>query len=115
MKEKTSPENSSIYQLIQKRSSGKNKSDKSLQDTSVSEIMNENEDKKLDSCYAVRIKVSAVNKYRICTSNPQGNSEDTWSEIDGNFNQHFFLIGRYGFLDNCLLMSDGLVVISRIK
>ncbi|KAJ1429276.1 hypothetical protein B484DRAFT_419185 [Ochromonadaceae sp. CCMP2298] len=42
-------------------------------------------------CYALRLRVRGVSRYRICTTDPQGSCEDNWACIVGVFTQTFFL------------------------
>lgn len=58
--------------------------------------------------YFVRVEVSALSHYKICTADPQGDdSVDNWAEVSGNFSQSFFLD-----LEACrLAMTDRLITI----
>lgn len=58
--------------------------------------------------YFVRVEVSALSHYKICTADPQGDeSIDNWAEVSGNFSQSFFLD-----LETCrLAMTDRLITI----
>lgn len=55
----------------------------------------------------IRVQVTAVSRYKVCTSNPCGVEEqDTWANVRGTFNQSF-LIGANG--GQHLGMADRLV------
>jgi len=58
--------------------------------------------------YFVRVEVSALSHYKICTADPQGDeSMDNWAEVSGNFTQSFFFD-----LEACrLAMTDRLITI----
>lgn len=43
------------------------------------------------SNYCIRIEVKVNSRYRVCDSNPQDDLNSTWGEIQGQFQQSFFI------------------------
>ena len=45
-----------------------------------------------ESCYCVRLKIHGLSRYRVCTTDPQGEeNEDNWASMVGVFSQNFFI------------------------
>ena len=47
----------------------------------------------LNRCPTVRVNVSVSSEFRVCTIDPEGTEEDTWTTIKSSFVQHFILRG----------------------